>query len=105
MTEIVKANRRIILNANEETKLSVRARLNMIMEMTNSQITILGQNFYNDPAKPRPPPGLHGAAENSIDIEIIGTWDVVEKARVLTLVHLDEIVRPLNYWREEDNIN
>ncbi|KAJ3082281.1 hypothetical protein HK102_001813 [Quaeritorhiza haematococci] len=79
----IKVNRKIILNNNGEMKGLVRRRLDEIMKVTNTHITCVG-NFD----RVKPPPGL---TADSMDMEIMGTWDAVEKARIRCIILLDEL--------------
>lgn len=80
--------RRTLLNDNNELKPSVKKRLDDIMESTKTQITILGQQQQS---KAKAPPGFGGSAHGSVDVEIMGTWDCAEKARIACLVAIDEM--------------
>lgn len=88
---LIKAsNRAMLISASRELKPIVRDRFQQIKTETNTQITILGQHYLNDPFKVLPPPGLGSAADNAIDIEIVGSWEAVQIARIEVLVALDK---------------
>ncbi|KAI8851296.1 hypothetical protein BC829DRAFT_441490 [Chytridium lagenaria] len=80
----IKTNRKIILNKNGEMKGVVKSRINEIMKSTQTQITCLGHTFEEQLA----PPGL---APDIMDMEIMGDWHGVERARLKVLVLLDEM--------------
>ncbi|TPX61251.1 hypothetical protein SpCBS45565_g07317 [Spizellomyces sp. 'palustris'] len=80
----VKASRKIILNDNDEMKITVKRKLDNIMHSSRTQITCVGQNYETV----KPPPGL---SSESMDVEIVGHWEDVEMARMQTLVLLDEM--------------
>ncbi|ORY80183.1 hypothetical protein LY90DRAFT_500566 [Neocallimastix californiae] len=74
----------LLLNKNEEIKLSINEKLKEIMQQTNATIVI----DYNKNDKVKPPPGL---GSDSIKIDILGQWENVERARLKCLVYFDEL--------------
>ncbi|KAJ1558642.1 hypothetical protein HK096_008442, partial [Nowakowskiella sp. JEL0078] len=79
----IKTNRRFMLRENGEMGLFLKRHLNDIMQSTCTQITCLGYDKIT-----AQPPGL---ANDNMEIEILGQWDAIEKARILCLVLFDEL--------------
>ncbi|KAJ3106810.1 hypothetical protein HDU97_005517 [Phlyctochytrium planicorne] len=82
----IKTNKKIILNKNGEMKGVVKSRINEIMKSTQTQITCVGHTLADE--QTGAPPGL---APDIMDVEIMGDWYGVEKARLKCLVLLDEM--------------
>lgn len=84
---IIKTIRNIILNDAGEMKLIVKNKLEEIKLKTETQITCVGGNSHlvGEPELPQ-----------SMDIEIFGPVEQAEKARLLCLSLLDELVIMIN---------
>ncbi|KAI8808041.1 hypothetical protein BJ742DRAFT_869310 [Cladochytrium replicatum] len=81
----IKTTRRALLNDNGEMKAYVKKRVDEIMKTSHTQITCLDNDKLQLPQI--------GSAyrSSSMDVEIIGQWDSVERARMRILVLLDEM--------------
>ncbi|KAI8996183.1 hypothetical protein BC832DRAFT_535406, partial [Gaertneriomyces semiglobifer] len=90
----IKASRLTVLDANAEMRPELKRKLDNIMQQTKTQITCVGGNYNSSPM---PPPGLAGASgvsdlqKESIELEVVGRWEDVERARMASLVLLDEM--------------
>ncbi|KAI8929181.1 hypothetical protein BC831DRAFT_445007 [Entophlyctis helioformis] len=112
MTQTVvtlKTARNIVLNQNGEMRAVVKRRLDELMKTTRTHITCVGQALNpmpplsspDDPASVNASAGSAGlpaafvhdfsARPNVIDIEIVGHWEAVERARMRCLVLLDNL--------------
>ena len=91
----LKACRNIILNTNGEMKSNVKQKMDELMKSSCTQITCVGQsqNEIKTPLTPHSPSDEGKNRPNIIDIEILGQWDAVERARLKCLVLLDELVK------------
>jgi hypothetical protein len=82
----VKVARRIILNKNGEMKSYVKSKFDEIMQMSKTQITCVG---HTSSALTELMPSQ---SSDFLEIEIMGSGDLVELARLRCLVLLDELV-------------
>ncbi|KAI9145674.1 hypothetical protein BKA69DRAFT_1139980 [Paraphysoderma sedebokerense] len=80
----LRVNRNYLLQPNGELKAAMKSKLDDIMKMTDTEITILGEF----PSHLQPPPGI---TQEMTAIEISGVRENVELARVKFLVLLDEL--------------
>ncbi|KAJ3051107.1 hypothetical protein HK097_007920 [Rhizophlyctis rosea] len=107
----VKVHRPLMLNENGEMRASVKRKLDDVMKSTRTQITCVGQSqTYDKPARMQhhpshrhfhtPPPGFMSSGNvspdvssevDSMDVEIVGGADAVERARMKCLVLFDEL--------------
>jgi len=88
----IKCTRNLILNQRDELLPEVQQRIENIKKATGTQIRIIG--FYHDSEHPHAPPGLssNGKNQTHLEIEIQGTWDSLEKAKLRILLMLDQLV-------------
>ncbi|KAI9021195.1 hypothetical protein DFJ74DRAFT_672201 [Hyaloraphidium curvatum] len=83
-TVSIKASRRFLMVPGGGMKASAKRRLDNIMRSTQCHLTVLGQNL------PKVPGPSYRESHDVVDIEITGVWEAVERARIETLVFLDE---------------
>ncbi|KAI8810889.1 hypothetical protein BJ742DRAFT_885674, partial [Cladochytrium replicatum] len=81
----IKTTRRSLLNENGEMKMYVKRRVDEVMKSSRTKITFL------DNDKLQVPPTGSWNHSKSMDVEIIGQWDAVERARMGILLLLDEM--------------
>ena len=85
----IKTSRKILLNKNGEMKSSVKSKLDDIMKQSRTHITCVGRDMSDKVPLPST------SSVDDMDIEIIGHRDAIERARILCLILLDELVSSL----------
>lgn len=76
------------MEANGSLKAVAKSRLDAIMQQNKCHVNVLAQTF------PKGPGSSSAESSDIIEIEITGSFDAAERARIETLVFVDEMVRP-----------